>query len=92
MSGRLTGNVCVATGTGRKHGARCRPDVRARGRTAVGCDIAVEPAEETLEAMSATGSQIVLGHGLKSAPRPTETGPARVTPHLDDNSRSQGGN
>jgi NAD(P)-dependent dehydrogenase (short-subunit alcohol dehydrogenase family) len=59
MSGRLSGKVCVVTGTGGSMGRATAVTFAREGAQLVGCDVAVEPAEETLEAVRAAGGQIV---------------------------------
>jgi NAD(P)-dependent dehydrogenase (short-subunit alcohol dehydrogenase family) len=59
MSGRLAGKVCVVTGTGGSMGRSTALTFAREGALLVGCDVAVQPAEETLEAVRATGGQMV---------------------------------
>jgi NAD(P)-dependent dehydrogenase (short-subunit alcohol dehydrogenase family) len=59
MSGRLSGKVCVVTGTGGSMGRATALTFAREGALLVGCDVAVEPAEETLEAVRAAGGQMV---------------------------------
>ena len=59
MSGRLSGKVCVVTGTGGSMGRATAVAFAREGAQLVGCDVAVEPAEETLEAVSAAGGQMI---------------------------------
>ena len=47
MSGRLSGKVCVVTGTGGSMGRATAVTFAREGALVVGCDVAVEPAEET---------------------------------------------
>jgi NAD(P)-dependent dehydrogenase (short-subunit alcohol dehydrogenase family) len=49
MSGRLSERVCVVTGTGGSMGRATAVTFAREGALLVGCDVAVEPAEETLE-------------------------------------------
>jgi NAD(P)-dependent dehydrogenase (short-subunit alcohol dehydrogenase family) len=59
MSGRLSGKVCVLTGTGGSMGRATAVTFAREGALLVGCDVAVEPAEETLEAVRAAGGEMV---------------------------------
>jgi NAD(P)-dependent dehydrogenase (short-subunit alcohol dehydrogenase family) len=59
MSGRLSGKVCIVTGTGGSMGRATALTFAREGALLVGCDVAVEPAEETLEAVRAAGGQMV---------------------------------
>jgi NAD(P)-dependent dehydrogenase (short-subunit alcohol dehydrogenase family) len=59
MSGRLAGKVCIVTGTGGSQGRAAALTFAREGALLVGCDVAVEAAEETLEAVRATGGEMV---------------------------------
>jgi NAD(P)-dependent dehydrogenase (short-subunit alcohol dehydrogenase family) len=59
VSSRLAGKVCVVTGTGGSMGRETALTFAREGASIVGCDVAVEPAAETLELVRATGAQIV---------------------------------
>jgi NAD(P)-dependent dehydrogenase (short-subunit alcohol dehydrogenase family) len=59
MSGRLDGKVCLITGTGGAMGSATALKFAREGALVVGCDVAVEPAERTLEAVTAAGGQMV---------------------------------
>ena len=59
MSGRLDGRVCLITGTGGAMGNATALTFAREGALVVGCDVAVEPAEQTLEAVKAVGGQMV---------------------------------
>jgi NAD(P)-dependent dehydrogenase (short-subunit alcohol dehydrogenase family) len=59
MSGRLDGKVCLITGTGGAIGNATALTFAREGALVVGCDVAVEPAEQTLEAVTAAGGQMV---------------------------------
>jgi NAD(P)-dependent dehydrogenase (short-subunit alcohol dehydrogenase family) len=59
MSGRLSGKVCVITGTGGSMGRASAVAFAAEGASVVGCDAAVEPAESTVEAVRGTGGEMV---------------------------------
>ena len=48
MAGRLDGKVCVVTGTGGSMGRATALAFAREGGLVVGCDVAVEPAEETV--------------------------------------------
>jgi NAD(P)-dependent dehydrogenase (short-subunit alcohol dehydrogenase family) len=59
MSGRLSEKVCIVTGTGGSMGHAAALTFAREGALLVGCDVAVEPAEETLEAVRAADGQMV---------------------------------
>ncbi len=59
MPGRLSGKVCVVTGTGGSMGRATALTFAREGALVVGCDVAVEPAEETLEMVKAAGGEMV---------------------------------
>jgi NAD(P)-dependent dehydrogenase (short-subunit alcohol dehydrogenase family) len=59
MSGRLSGKVCIVTGTGGSQGRATAVTFAREGALLVGCDVAVEPAEETLETVRAAGGEMV---------------------------------
>jgi NAD(P)-dependent dehydrogenase (short-subunit alcohol dehydrogenase family) len=59
MAGRLRGKVCVVTGTGGGMGRATALTFAREGGLVVGCDVAVEAAEETLELVRAAGGQMV---------------------------------
>jgi len=59
MPARLSGKVCIVTGTGGSMGRAAAETFASEGALVVGCDVAVEPAEETLEAVRAAGGQMV---------------------------------
>ena len=59
MSGRLDGKVCLITGSGGAIGNATALIFAREGAMIVGCDVAVEPAEQTLEAVEAAGGQMV---------------------------------
>jgi NAD(P)-dependent dehydrogenase (short-subunit alcohol dehydrogenase family) len=58
MAGRLSGKVCVVTGTGGTIGRATALRFAHEGASIVGCDIAVEPAEETLIAIRDAGGDM----------------------------------
>ena len=59
MSGRLAEKVCVVTGTGGSMGRAAALAFAREGGLVVGCDVAVEPAEETVALVRAAGGQMV---------------------------------
>ena len=59
MPGRLSDKVCVVTGTGGSMGRATALTFVREGAVVVGCDVAVEPAEETLELVKAAGGEMV---------------------------------
>jgi NAD(P)-dependent dehydrogenase (short-subunit alcohol dehydrogenase family) len=59
MPGRLSGKVCIVTGTGGSMGRATALTFAREGALVVGCDVAVAPAEETLEMVEAAGGEMV---------------------------------
>src|SRR5258708_10059349 len=59
MSCRLSEKVCVVTGTGGSMGHAAAVAFAREGALVVGCEVAVEAAAETLEAVGAGGGQMV---------------------------------
>ena len=59
MPGRLSGKVCVVTGTGGSMGRATALTFAREGASVVGCDVAIEPAQETAEMVRATGGSMV---------------------------------
>jgi NAD(P)-dependent dehydrogenase (short-subunit alcohol dehydrogenase family) len=59
MAGRLSGKVCVITGTGGSMGHAAAVAFAREGASVVGCDVAVESAESTVEAVRGAGGQMV---------------------------------
>ena len=59
MAGRLDGKACIVTGTGGSMGRATALRFAREGALLVGCDVAVEPAEETLELVKAAGGEMV---------------------------------
>jgi NAD(P)-dependent dehydrogenase (short-subunit alcohol dehydrogenase family) len=57
--GRLSGKVCVVTGTGGSMGRATAVKFAREGARLVGCDVAVDPADETLEIVRAAGGEMV---------------------------------
>jgi NAD(P)-dependent dehydrogenase (short-subunit alcohol dehydrogenase family) len=58
-AGRLSGKVCVITGTGGSMGRATALAFAREGASVVGCDVAVEPAVETVDLVRAKGGQMV---------------------------------
>ena len=58
MPGRLSGKVCIVTGTGGSMGRATALTFAREGALVVGCDVAVESAEETLELVEAAGGEM----------------------------------
>jgi NAD(P)-dependent dehydrogenase (short-subunit alcohol dehydrogenase family) len=59
MAGRLEGKVCVVTGTGGSMGRATALAFAREGAEVVGCDVTVEPAEETVSLVEAAGGRMV---------------------------------
>jgi NAD(P)-dependent dehydrogenase (short-subunit alcohol dehydrogenase family) len=59
MAGRLAGKVCLVTGTGGSMGRATALTFAREGASVVGCDVAIEPAEETVAVVKAEGGQMV---------------------------------
>jgi NAD(P)-dependent dehydrogenase (short-subunit alcohol dehydrogenase family) len=59
MSGRLSGKVCVITGTGGSMGRATALTFAREGAWLVGCDVSVEPAESTVEMVRGAGGEMV---------------------------------
>jgi NAD(P)-dependent dehydrogenase (short-subunit alcohol dehydrogenase family) len=59
VAGRLSGKVCVITGTGGSMGRATALTFAREGASVVGCDVAIEPSEETLELVHASGGEMV---------------------------------
>jgi NAD(P)-dependent dehydrogenase (short-subunit alcohol dehydrogenase family) len=59
MSGRLSGKVCVVTGTGGSMGRATALAFAREGASVVGCDVAVEPAESTADMVRGAGGEMV---------------------------------
>jgi NAD(P)-dependent dehydrogenase (short-subunit alcohol dehydrogenase family) len=58
-SGRLSGKVCVITGTGGSMGRATALTFAREGASVVGCDVAVEPAQATVEIVRGAGGAMV---------------------------------
>ncbi|WP_042417882.1 SDR family NAD(P)-dependent oxidoreductase [Streptacidiphilus anmyonensis] len=59
MTGRLAGKVCVITGTGGSMGRASALAFAREGGLVVGCDVAVDSAQETVELVRAAGGAMV---------------------------------
>src|SRR6202453_1887691 len=59
MAGRLEGKACVITGTGGSMGRAAALTFAREGASVVGCDVAVEPGEETVKLVHAAGGTMV---------------------------------
>jgi NAD(P)-dependent dehydrogenase (short-subunit alcohol dehydrogenase family) len=59
MAGRLAGKVCVITGTGGSMRRAAVLTFAREGASVVGCDVSVEPAEETVKMVHAAGGEMV---------------------------------
>jgi NAD(P)-dependent dehydrogenase (short-subunit alcohol dehydrogenase family) len=59
MAGRLAGKVCVITGTGGSMGRASALTFAREGGIVVGCDVAEEPAAQTVELVRAGGGEMV---------------------------------
>jgi NAD(P)-dependent dehydrogenase (short-subunit alcohol dehydrogenase family) len=59
VAGRLEGKVCVVTGTGGGMGRATALTFAREGALVVGCDVAVEPAEETVKLVHAADGTMV---------------------------------
>jgi NAD(P)-dependent dehydrogenase (short-subunit alcohol dehydrogenase family) len=57
--GRLSGKVCVITGTGGSMGHATALAFAREGASVVGCDLTVEPAEATVEMVRGGGGDMV---------------------------------
>src|SRR5260370_6975174 len=55
MSNRLSGKVCIITGTGGSMGREAALTFAREGALVVGCDLQVDAAEATVEAVRAAG-------------------------------------
>jgi NAD(P)-dependent dehydrogenase (short-subunit alcohol dehydrogenase family) len=59
MAGRLGERVCIVTGTGGSMGRATALTFAREGASVVGCDVVIEPAEETVALVQAAGGQMV---------------------------------
>jgi NAD(P)-dependent dehydrogenase (short-subunit alcohol dehydrogenase family) len=62
VSARLSGKVCVITGTGGSMGRETALAFAREGASVVGCDVAVEPAQATVEMVHGAGGAMVSMH------------------------------
>ena len=58
-SGRLSGRVCVITGTGGSMGRATAVAFAREGASVVGCDVTVEPAEATVDMVRGAGGEMI---------------------------------
>jgi NAD(P)-dependent dehydrogenase (short-subunit alcohol dehydrogenase family) len=58
-TGRLSGKVCVITGTGGSMGRATALAFAREGASVVGCDVTVEPAASTIELVRGSGGEMV---------------------------------
>jgi len=75
VPGRLTGKVCVVTGTGGSMGRATALAFAREGALVVGCDVTVEAAQETVAMVRAQGGEMVslqppcrVGHCCDAGP------------------------
>jgi NAD(P)-dependent dehydrogenase (short-subunit alcohol dehydrogenase family) len=59
MSGRLSEKVCIITGTGGSMGRAAALAFAREGALVVGCDVIVQPAESTVDAVRGAGGEMV---------------------------------
>jgi NAD(P)-dependent dehydrogenase (short-subunit alcohol dehydrogenase family) len=59
MPGRLSGKVCVITGTGGSMGREAARVFAREGASVVGCDLGIEAAQTTVETVRAAGGTMV---------------------------------
>lgn len=62
MAGRLTGKVCVITGTGGSMGRATALMFAGEGALVVGCDVTAGPAATTVDMVRAAGNEMVSLH------------------------------
>src|SRR5229473_3580977 len=62
MSGRLPGKVCIVTGTGGGMGRATALTFAREGARVVGCDVAPQRAEETVQIVRGAGGEMVSLH------------------------------
>jgi NAD(P)-dependent dehydrogenase (short-subunit alcohol dehydrogenase family) len=74
MPGRLSGKACVITGTGGSMGRETALVFGREGASVVGCDMAVEAAEATVEMVRGAGGEMISMHPC----RLTETSDCRA--------------
>ncbi|HET7050004.1 MAG TPA: SDR family NAD(P)-dependent oxidoreductase [Solirubrobacteraceae bacterium] len=59
MPDRLSGKVCIITGTGGSMGRASALAFAREGASIVGCDVAAEPAQATVEMVRAAGGEMI---------------------------------
>src|SRR5467141_3092477 len=62
MSARLSGRVCIITGTGGSIGREAALAFAREGASVVGCDLSADAAEETVERVRRAGGRMVSLH------------------------------
>src|SRR5258708_37451130 len=62
MSRRLSGKVCVITGTGGSMGREAARTFAREGASVVGCDLTVDAAQATVDMVRAAGGTMVSLH------------------------------
>ena len=62
MSNRLSGKVCIITGTGGSMGREAALTFAREGASVVGCDVAVEAAQAAVEMVRGAGGEMVSMH------------------------------
>src|SRR5579864_3654894 len=62
MPGRLSGKVCIVTGSGGGMGRATSLTFAREGALVVGCDVTVEPAQETVDLVRGAGGEMVSMH------------------------------
>src|ERR1700745_845545 len=61
MSSRLSGKVCLITGTGGSIGRAAARTFAREGALVVGCDVTVDAAQATVDTIRAAGGTMVSG-------------------------------
>ena len=59
MAGRLSGKVCIITGTGGSMGREAAQAFAREGASVVGCDLTVQSAQATVDTVRAAGGTMV---------------------------------
>ena len=59
MSGRLSGKVCIITGTAGSLGRAAALSFAREGASVVGCDLTVDAAQATVDSVRASGGAMV---------------------------------
>ena len=62
MSNRLEGKACIITGVGGSMGREAALTFAREGALVVGCDLNIDAAEATVEAVRAAGGTMVSRH------------------------------